>query len=261
MNIIIFILAMLFSITIHELGHYATSKAFGIKVEKLCVGFGIKIFAFQKWGTEFEFRLLPLGGYIESDDNELDKISILKEWIIDLSGVFMNFIFTIIGLFIFFENNIFITTKIFFSKIIRPCLDMMLEINNYQQPVENILRFISQNTSVNGFWLIFAFVNLSLLLFNLLPIPLLDGGQLIMCVIRRISNKFENLKKHINKITNVVYLICWIVLFLPIIIEVINWTNNLLVNICSIIMGMLMYILIRVISKTEAFQDMKKDIR
>ena len=88
MTILMFILILVFSITIHELGHYIASKIFGVKVRKFCIGLGLKVFAFKKWDTQFEFRLLPLGGVIESDTSEIDRISIFKEWVIDLSGVF-----------------------------------------------------------------------------------------------------------------------------------------------------------------------------
>lgn len=52
-------------IFIHELGHFLTAKAFGVKVLKFSLGFGPKILGFRKGETEYRLSLLPLGGYVK----------------------------------------------------------------------------------------------------------------------------------------------------------------------------------------------------
>lgn len=260
MTILMFILIVIFSITIHEVGHYIASKVFGIKVRRFCIGLGLKLFDFKKWGTQFEFRLIPLGGMIESDTREIYRIGILKEWIIDLSGVFMNFICIIMGLSILSNENILFNTKIFSDKILKPVLSMMLKAHNYSESsvdIYNAVIFTNRNISISDFWLLFCVINILLLTFNLLPMPLLDGGQLIMCIIRRLSNRFQNTKKYIDKITNIVYLICWTVLLLPLIVEITNINKKPLVTLCYIIIGILICILINFISKTKLLNKYK----
>lgn len=56
-------------VLIHELGHYGTAKAFGIKVEEFSIGFGPKLFGFQIQQDEFNLRALPLGGYVRFPEN------------------------------------------------------------------------------------------------------------------------------------------------------------------------------------------------
>ena len=59
------LLALLFMITIHELGHYLAAKALKIKVHEFAIGFGKAIFkrTSKKTGEIFSIRLIPLGGY------------------------------------------------------------------------------------------------------------------------------------------------------------------------------------------------------
>ena len=55
-----------FLIFIHELGHYAAGRYFGVPVEDFSLGFGPKLLAFRdRHGTTWAFRLLPLGGFVK----------------------------------------------------------------------------------------------------------------------------------------------------------------------------------------------------
>ena len=51
MNIIIAILIFSFIIIFHELGHFLTARACGVKVNEFCLGFGPKIIGFKKGET------------------------------------------------------------------------------------------------------------------------------------------------------------------------------------------------------------------
>jgi membrane-associated protease RseP (regulator of RpoE activity) len=58
-----FALAILISVSLHELGHMVTAKRFGMKVTKYFVGFGPTIFSFQRGETEYGLKAIPLGGF------------------------------------------------------------------------------------------------------------------------------------------------------------------------------------------------------
>lgn len=50
---------------VHELGHYAAGRWFGIKAEAFSIGFGREVGGFtDKRGTRWKFGWLPLGGYV-----------------------------------------------------------------------------------------------------------------------------------------------------------------------------------------------------
>jgi regulator of sigma E protease len=62
-----------FMILIHEFGHYAAAKYFGVSVEQFAIGFGKRLVGFRRGGTDYRINLLPLGGYVKmSGENPMD---------------------------------------------------------------------------------------------------------------------------------------------------------------------------------------------
>lgn len=64
-GIILFALAILISVSLHEAGHMLTAKAFGIKVTRFFVGFGPTLWSFRKGETEYGVKGIPLGGFVK----------------------------------------------------------------------------------------------------------------------------------------------------------------------------------------------------
>jgi membrane-associated protease RseP (regulator of RpoE activity) len=60
---LIFLVALLFSVMLHETGHFVMAKRFGMKAPKFMVGFGPTLFSFTRGGTEYGLKLIPIGGY------------------------------------------------------------------------------------------------------------------------------------------------------------------------------------------------------
>ena len=53
-------------VVVHELGHYAVGRWFGVKAEKFSIGFGPQIWGrVDKRGTLWRVGLLPLGGFVQ----------------------------------------------------------------------------------------------------------------------------------------------------------------------------------------------------
>lgn len=52
-------------IFVHELGHFLVAKLLGVKVVRFSIGFGPRLFGFQRGETEYRIALLPLGGYVK----------------------------------------------------------------------------------------------------------------------------------------------------------------------------------------------------
>lgn len=55
---------------IHELGHFLVAKWCGVPVEQFSVGFGPKLFGFQRHGTEYKVAAIPLGGFVKMAGDE-----------------------------------------------------------------------------------------------------------------------------------------------------------------------------------------------
>lgn len=63
-----------FMILIHEFGHYAAAKYFGVRVEVFSIGFGKRLIGFRRGETDYRISALPLGGYVKmSGENPMDS--------------------------------------------------------------------------------------------------------------------------------------------------------------------------------------------
>jgi len=103
------------SIFVHELGHFWAAKRRGLKIERFSIGFGPKLFSWNKDGVEYRISLLPLGGYValpqladmdaiegktRSDSKSLKPISYADKMIVSVMGAVFNFIFAFVLAFI-----------------------------------------------------------------------------------------------------------------------------------------------------------------
>lgn len=109
-TIIVVLLIISFLVTIHEFGHYATARKFGMKVEEFAIGMGPVIFkrTSQKTSIVYSIRCIPIGGFckIKGEDGEIkesDCFGAKKIWqraIVLAAGVTMNLIFAIMLIYI-----------------------------------------------------------------------------------------------------------------------------------------------------------------
>ena len=124
MTFLIYIFSFLILISIivfiHELGHFSFARLFGVRVLDFSIGFGRSIKSWEtKSKTIFNLRLLPFGGYVKMNGEEIteksrssDSYSSKKYYqklLITLGGPIFNFILAIA---IFFVINLFGTYKV-----------------------------------------------------------------------------------------------------------------------------------------------------
>jgi membrane-associated protease RseP (regulator of RpoE activity) len=62
---VIFIVALLFSVMLHETGHFVMAKKFGMKATRYFVGFGPTIWSTRRGETEYGVKALPFGGFVK----------------------------------------------------------------------------------------------------------------------------------------------------------------------------------------------------
>lgn len=65
LGVVIFVVAILASIGLHELGHMIPAKKFGGKVSQYFIGFGPTVWSRQRGETEYGVKAIPLGGYVK----------------------------------------------------------------------------------------------------------------------------------------------------------------------------------------------------
>lgn len=109
------ILGLSLLVGLHEWGHMAAAKMFGMRVEKFFIGFPPKIFGIQRGETEYGIGAIPLGGFVKISgmiDESMDTAAMNSEpqpwefrskpaWqrlIVMLGGIIVN---VIVGVIIF----------------------------------------------------------------------------------------------------------------------------------------------------------------
>lgn len=80
-SIILFLIIFFVVVISHEFGHFIVAKKNGIHVVEFFVGFGPALFSFEKNGTKYGLRLIPLGGacVFENEDGLADKMGEASE--------------------------------------------------------------------------------------------------------------------------------------------------------------------------------------
>jgi membrane-associated protease RseP (regulator of RpoE activity) len=112
LGIVIFVVALLTSVMLHELGHFLTAKKFGMRVTQFFVGFGQTLWSTFRGETEYGVKALPFGGFVKiTGMTSIEEVDVADEprsfrqkpgWqriIVLAAGSFMHFV---LALFLFF---------------------------------------------------------------------------------------------------------------------------------------------------------------
>ena len=200
---IIFLLGFL--IFIHEGGHFLVAKLCNVKVNEFAIGFGPTIWNKQGKETKYAIRLIPLGGFVsmEGEDEESEhersysNASIPKRIAIVAAGAIVNIVFGLILYFVLIAivykdiSIAFQATGGFISSIFES-LKMLftgnIGIKDLSGPV-GISKVVSSTTTFANYVYIISAISVSLGVTNLLPIPALDGGKILLLLIEAIRKK------------------------------------------------------------------------
>jgi membrane-associated protease RseP (regulator of RpoE activity) len=117
LGIVAFVVALLFSVMVHEFGHYITARKYGMWVSEFFVGFGKRIWSVQRGETEFGVKAIPAGGYCKiegmspsdelpegQEDRAFYKASSAKKLVVLGAGSFLHFVLGFVLLFSLFAG-------------------------------------------------------------------------------------------------------------------------------------------------------------
>ncbi len=65
LGVLAFVVGIVVSIGLHEMGHMIPAKKFGVKVTQFFVGFGNTVWSTKRGETEYGIKAIPLGGYVK----------------------------------------------------------------------------------------------------------------------------------------------------------------------------------------------------
>lgn len=123
LDLIVKILAALFVfglvVFVHELGHFATAKMSGIKVNEFAIGMGPTLFHFGKGETKYALRLFPIGGFVSmegedeesNDERSYTRAPLKNRILVIIAGGVMNIVLGFVILTILVSNEHAITSR------------------------------------------------------------------------------------------------------------------------------------------------------
>ena len=229
---LIAVLMLLFTVSIHEIGHFFIGRQYNVNVKEVSIGIGPTIWQkITKKDLKISIKLIPLIAYVLFDSAKLRKIyeedfsdSIQYGWImkpvpegklllentktwqyvlIMLAGVFVNFLcFLVLWpiCFFAFNQNGYVFPNPFISlgkSLTAICYCMVFKGGSGSNIFVEIPDFAGNPQWGLIFFQFFVLMNLVTAVFNIIPIPPLDGWKILSRVYthktkKQISEKIEN---------------------------------------------------------------------
>lgn len=262
MSIILFLIILSVLVVAHEFGHFWAAKRSGMRVDEFGLGFPPKIKTlFYSKGTAFTLNWLPFGGFVRifgenpqeestvSDPNSFASKSLSRRLMVLVAGVVANFLlawvlFSIVlmlgidstdgfvqrGLFGAIYHGLLTTGKItwltlaaiwqMFASLFHGAPDFSSVVG----PVGLVSLVGTVKSAGLAYVLYFmGIISINLSIVNLIPIPALDGGRVLIVLIEHWRGKDIS-----HKAWNMMSLLSFLFLILLMVIITVHDVRHLL---------------------------------
>lgn len=159
----------------HEFGHALAAILCNVPVKKFSIGIGPGIrIPFPKINYLI-ISPIVIGGFVELDEETLSEKSFLKKLFVYSAGILMNILLTFVilclleGGLMAGAQKFLVWINLFFSALMGGA---HAEVTG---PIGIGKLFLMKN-----YWQLIAIISLNLAVFNLIPIPPLDGGRILI---------------------------------------------------------------------------------
>jgi len=207
-------------IIIHECGHFFAAHFFNIPTPTFSIGFGPALLQIPIGTTLFQFALLPLGGYVEINQQVLENQPYVHKIIVMSAGIFFNIIFSSLIFFYYSWRKIPVS--------LQACLDYSRQQNNNRSIIGPIglISLIGKSFLQNKqlFFIMLALVSFNIAIFNILPLPFLDGGKIFLITMQALIG--QHYPSGIVSMLSVLLLLFFILFISAISINDIKRTNK-----------------------------------
>ncbi|UJX40438.1 site-2 protease family protein [Desulfovibrio sp. JY] len=200
---VIALLAIL--VFIHELGHFLAAKALGLPVARFSLGFGPVLWSRSFGGTRYCLSAVPLGGYVLLDlIDSRDYLArpLAARLLFSLAGPLAN-VLAACGC---YGVACFLTPGahglaalwqpfVWTAKSAGLILSSIPELFRHAGELSSLVGIVAEGGRyVRGetvrLFLFGGYLSMSLAVFNLLPLPPLDGGKIVFDSLERCASRF-----------------------------------------------------------------------
>jgi len=188
-------------IGIHELGHAIAAILVGVEVKRFSIGIGPGISFKVPFLNKLILSPFVIGGFVEIDEESAAQKSFWKKFFISVNGMVANVLLAIALLVIWgadFLKAVLLSLKIWlwgWPLTIQAFTSGQATANDMSGPI-GIGEMLTSTTY--EYIMMLALINLAVAMFNLLPLPPLDGGRILVHVVEKIfgakrANKFNSI--------------------------------------------------------------------
>lgn len=199
-NILWGVLGICLVVGIHEFGHWSLCHVVGVGTPIFSIGVGPSLTEFRLGNTQFSIGLFPIGGFVEMLGSRLPVAGFEQQSF--ASQPFVIKMFIILGGIIF--NLLFGLLMLFCSRFVAErkkqsgnnlcegeCTHTSASSPSLKRQIigpVGIITLVAKGASagLETYLYIIGVLSLNLAIFNLIPLPLLDGGQLVIAAYERI---------------------------------------------------------------------------
>ena len=211
-------------IFVHELGHYAAARAVGIPVKRVSLGVGRPLFSVRLGSTEYRVSMLPFGGYVLPEQDAYFAAPALHRMVVALGGPFVNIVVTclIIAGITSWEQGPS-AANLLLIPVARTAQAMRLVAGGLPQLLLGMdhavgpLGLIAEGGTFVGLDALRALqfagvMSINLAVLNLLPLPPLDGGRVLLCAAEAVYARASRLNVPLNVagFLTLLAFLCWV---------------------------------------------------
>ena len=209
MSYILVFFAISMLILLHEMGHFIAAKGVGIPVVRFSIGFGRRLWGFKYNNTEYRLSWIPCGGYVlldVGDEQAYFALPLRKRLVFFLGGPAANVLGAILGLSLINVTQFGVSLDSVVVEPLRGTWELTMHICAaipalFSRPdqLSGIVGIVAAGgdhvgMSIHRLLHFCVLLNVNLAILNLLPIPPLDGGKIVIGVIEKICTPLRRLE-------------------------------------------------------------------
>jgi len=196
------------AVLVHEWGHFVAARMVKMPIRIFSIGFGPKVWGKKVGATEYRLSLIPLGGYVlpdMKDEGEFFAFPVATRIAMLSGGVLAN---VALAFACFSLADCLKAGLSWKAAVLIPWLQVHTLMTNiitvlpqiFARPddISGVVGIVAQGGNVigNDPWnaLVFlAIMSVNFFIFNLLPLPALDGGKILLSTLEMVHPVFQRL--------------------------------------------------------------------
>ena len=182
-------------IAVHELGHLLAAKACGIPVERFSIGFGPKVWSFERGGTSYWLAAFPLGGYVlpKLEEAGLRELSLTRQIAFALGGPIANLAGAYACL---------LALGLGASELGAGVVELVRAVGALfagAGELSGVVGIVAVGgarfgSTLEGLLAFSVLIHLNLAILNMLPLPPLDGGRIVFATLTKLHRPLARLQ-------------------------------------------------------------------